>query len=188
MCTGCPASGPQGGAGAVRHAEKPVFNTLAGNRQKQRRFDRDVTPDIDWLLQQGRTLGSRAKLPQKLDYLYRSCTGALHEQSDLFRLTYALESAKEAGFAYQLLSDKSWHRRHAVSPDTLSNTICLSKNALEQAFDTDGHQTAHLPVKIGGDIAALAELLTQCGWQLITTDNPPLYLLLTLINPSISAG
>ncbi|MDZ6614539.1 DUF2913 family protein [Escherichia coli] len=156
--------------------------------KKQRRFDRDVTPDIDWLLQQGRTLGSRGKLPQKLDYLYRSCTGALHEQSDLFRLTYALESAKEAGFAYQLLSDKSWHRRHAVSPDTLSNTICLSKNALEQAFDTDGHQTAHLPVKIGGDIAALAELLTQCGWQLITTDNPPLYLLLTLINPSISAG
>ncbi len=62
------------------------------------------------------------------------------------------------------------------------------QNALEQAFDTDGHQTAHLPVKIGGDIAALAELLTQCGWQLITTDNPPLYLLLTLINPSISAG
>ena len=80
MCTGFALHlARRGGAGAVRHAEKPVFNTLAGNRQKQRRFDRDVTPDIDWLLQQGRTLGSRAKLPQKLDYLYRSCTGALHE-------------------------------------------------------------------------------------------------------------
>ncbi len=79
MCTGCPASGPQGGAGAVRHAEKPVLIRWLATAKKQRRFDRDVTPDIDWLLQQGRTLGSRAKLPQKLDYLYRSCTGALHE-------------------------------------------------------------------------------------------------------------
>lgn len=26
--------------------------------KKQRRFDRDVTPDIGWLLQQGRTLGA----------------------------------------------------------------------------------------------------------------------------------
>lgn len=39
--------------------------------QKQRRFPREVAPDIDWLLRQGRTLGIRAKLPQKLDYLYR---------------------------------------------------------------------------------------------------------------------
>ena len=44
---------------------------------KQRRFPRDVTPDIEWLLKQGRTHGVRAKLPGKLDYLWRACTGDL---------------------------------------------------------------------------------------------------------------
>jgi hypothetical protein len=63
---------------------------------KQHRFHRDVAPDIEWLLKQGRTLGSRAKMLHKLDYLWRSCTGDLSKQNDLFRLTYALETAKEA--------------------------------------------------------------------------------------------
>lgn len=61
---------------------------------KQRRFSRDVAPDIEWLLKQGRQLGVSAKLASKLNYLWRSCTGELSEQNDLFRLTYALETAK----------------------------------------------------------------------------------------------
>lgn len=134
--------------------------------KKQRRFDRDVTPDIDWLLQQGRTLGSRAKLPQKLDYLYRSCTGALHEQSDLFRLTYAFESAKEAGFSYQILNNKAWHGRYALIPDNTRNALYLFNVALDAAFDSNGKQIARLPVKISGDIAGFTALLKSCGWQL----------------------
>ena len=59
--------------------------------KKQRRFSRDVATDVDWVLNQGRTLGVRARLRHKLDYLWRSCTGELSEQNDLFRLTYALD-------------------------------------------------------------------------------------------------
>ena len=58
---------------------------------KQRRFPRGVTPDIEWLLKQGRQSGVSAKLENKLNYLWRSCTGELSEQNDLFRLTFALE-------------------------------------------------------------------------------------------------
>ena len=64
---------------------------------KQRRFSRDVTPDIEWMLKQGRQLGVRANLASKLDYVWRSCTGELTEQNDMFRLTYALETAKRHG-------------------------------------------------------------------------------------------
>lgn len=156
--------------------------------KKQRRFDRTVTADIDWLLRQGRTLGVRAKLPQKLDYLYRSCTGTLNDQSDLFRLTYAFESAKEAGFAYQLLSDKSWHGRYAVTLDKHCNALYLSRTALDRTFDTNGQQLTRLSVKIGGDISVLTDILTQCGWQLIPTDTPPLYFLHSLIPPAVCAG
>ena len=62
---------------------------------KQRRFPREINPDIEWLLKQGRQLGVSAKLASKLNYLWRSCTGELSEQNDLFRLTYALETGSE---------------------------------------------------------------------------------------------
>lgn len=39
---------------------------------KQRRFSRDVAQDIGWLLNQGRLLGVRAKLADKLGYVWRS--------------------------------------------------------------------------------------------------------------------
>lgn len=76
--------------------------------KKQRRFSRDVATDIDWILNQGRTQGVRARLRHKLDYLWRSCTGELSEQNDLFRLTYALELAKQYDWVYHVLSDSEW--------------------------------------------------------------------------------
>lgn len=42
--------------------------------KKQRRFSRDVATDIDWILDQGRRLGVRARLRHKLDHLWRSST------------------------------------------------------------------------------------------------------------------
>lgn len=68
---------------------------------KQRRFPRDVAPDIEWMLKQGRHLGVRAKLASKLDYLWRSCIGELSSQNDLFRLTYALEITKDMCWNYR---------------------------------------------------------------------------------------
>ncbi len=38
---------------------------------------------------------------------------ALSAQNDLFRLTYALETAKDMHRAYRLLSDREWAGRHA---------------------------------------------------------------------------
>lgn len=73
-----------------------------------------MTPDIEWLLKQDRQLGVNSKLADKLDYLWRSCTGELSEQCDFFRLTYALETAKEMKWAYRPLCDKEWAGRHAL--------------------------------------------------------------------------
>ncbi|STU51607.1 Protein of uncharacterised function (DUF2913) [Klebsiella pneumoniae] len=71
---------------------------------KQRRFSRDVAPDIEWLLKQGRQLGVNAKLARKLNYLWRSSSGELSVQNDLFRLTHALETAKDMCWNYRLCS------------------------------------------------------------------------------------
>lgn len=144
---------------------------------KQRRFSRDVTPEIEWLLKQGRTPGSQAKLASKLHYLWRSCCGELSEQSDLFRLTYAVETAKDTGWYYRLLSDREWAGRHAVTLSPHVNGIYLLKSALDSAFDDDGQQTGPLLVRLTGNIAGVESLLTQCGWRVAQPDGcaPHLY-------------
>lgn len=169
--------------------QKNLFLTRwLATAQKQRRFCREVSSDIDWLLKQGRTLGIRAKLPQKLDSLYRSCTGKLSDQSGLFRLTWAFESAKEAGFSYRILSDKEWIGRYAVIPDNAHNALYLTKAALDAAFDAEGNQIAPLPVKVSGDKTGFGALLEQCGWQLAglnETTDPFLYTLMEEKNKQV---
>ncbi|QMR43134.1 DUF2913 family protein (plasmid) [Klebsiella aerogenes] len=64
---------------------------------KQRRFPRTVAPDIENLLTLGRQRGPAAKLLQRLKYLHNSCTSPVKLQSELFRLTYAIESLKASG-------------------------------------------------------------------------------------------
>lgn len=132
---------------------------------KQRRFSRDVTPDIEWLLKQGRQLGVSAKLPGKLDYLWRSCTGELSEQNDLFRLTYALETAKDMHWNYRLLSDREWSGRYAVALNGGVNGIYLSRTNLDVAFDNNGGQINPLMARLTGNVAGVVKLFNRCGWQ-----------------------
>jgi len=62
--------------------------------QKQRRFPRSVSDEIESLLRLGRQKGPAAGLQQRLEYLYESCSSPVSRQSDLFRLTYAIKALK----------------------------------------------------------------------------------------------
>ncbi|KAF1366600.1 hypothetical protein FHR25_004929 [Yokenella regensburgei] len=54
-------------------AQENIFLTRwLTNALKQRRFSREVAPDIKWLLKQGRQLYVGAKLASKLNYFWRS--------------------------------------------------------------------------------------------------------------------
>ncbi len=68
------------------------------NAQKRKLFPRSVAADILWLQTQGKLYGFRANLRGKVDYIYRSSTGALTSQNDLFRFTYAVETLKNMGW------------------------------------------------------------------------------------------
>ena len=132
---------------------------------KQRRFSREVTSDIEWLLKQGRQLGGSAKLANKLNYLWRSCTGELTEQNDLFWLTYALETAKDMHWNYRLLSDREWSGRNAVTLSAGVNGIFLSRTNLDVAFDDSGRQIYPLIARLTGNVAGVTKLFNRCGWQ-----------------------
>lgn len=138
---------------------------------KQRRFPREVSQDISWLLAQGRRHGIKARLPEKMDYLWRSCSGELSEQNDLFRLTYALELAKQYDWGYHVLSDSEWSGRNKILPSASVNSICLLKSALDIGFNDDGTQVLPVPARIGGRAEGLNALLKSCGWEAVSNDD-----------------
>lgn len=140
-----------------------------GSALKQRRFPRDVTPDIEWLLKQGRQLGVRAKLASKLNYLWCSSTGELSQQNDLFRLTYALDTAKAMHWNCRVLSDSEWSGRDAIVLNSAVNSIQLSRTCLDEAFNDDGQQTNPLGARISGNVAGLEKLFERCGWKVVQT-------------------
>ncbi|MEN4633378.1 DUF2913 family protein [Pantoea agglomerans] len=142
---------------------------------KQRRFSREVAPDIEWLLKQGRQYGVGAKLAGKLDYLWRSCTGELSQQNDLFRLTYAMEMAKDMCWAYRLLSDRDWSGRNATVLNAGVNGIYLSRTSLDAAFDDDGQQVTLVMARLTGRVQGLETLLNRCGWQMAISGPAGLY-------------
>lgn len=126
---------------------------------------------VDWILNQGRTLGVRARLRHKLDYLWRSCSGELSGQNDLFRLTYALELAKQYDWVYHVLSDSEWSGRRQIQPSASVNSICLLKSALDIGFNDDGMQVTPVPARIGGRADGLNALLKSCRWEAVSNDD-----------------
>ena len=137
---------------------------------KQHRFPREVAPDILWLLKQGRTLGARSALRDTLEYLWRTCNGILLEQNDLFRLTYAIETAKQMDFSFHHLNDQEWSGRNEVSANSAVDAIYLSRTSLDGSFNEDGKQIAPLMVHLTGNMAKLENILNRYGW---CTENCP---------------
>ncbi|ELP5717445.1 DUF2913 family protein (plasmid) [Enterobacter asburiae] len=132
---------------------------------RQRRFTRDITPDITWLLKQGRQLGTSSNLPSKLLYLWNSCTGELLKQNDLFRLLYALERAKDKNWIYRLLSEREWSGRNAVILDPGVNGIYIPRANLNLAFDDDGKQINHIIARLTGNVADVQKMFHHCYWH-----------------------
>ena len=115
---------------------------------------------MQWLLNQGKTYGFGAKLKKKVDYLYRSCTEVLKDQTDLFRLTYALEVVKATGWKYLLLSDKLWKDMKGHSQTAA--TMYIQHSQLDACFNGDGHQIAPLEIRFVGHAGALVNVFAEC--------------------------
>lgn len=131
---------------------------------KQHRFPREVAPDIGWLIKQGRIPVKQVSLAKKIEYLWCSCTQELLQQTDIFRLIYALDTAMNMQWQYRLLSDREWTGRNAVTLNDGVNSVCISRSGLDQAFDNDGQQIFPLMARLTGQVAGLQTLFKTCGW------------------------
>lgn len=116
--------------------------------QKQKRFPKTVAIDIQLLLDKGRKQGIGAKLKSHLEYVWRSCSGDLRQQSDLFRLTYTLESLKMLGWRNELVTPAEWD---SGGLDGVGPAVYVVKAALQSAFTNEGRLIAALAFKVAGD-------------------------------------
>lgn len=147
---------------------------------KQRRFPREVAPDIEWLLKVGRQDGINAQLASKLEYLWRSST-VLSSQTDADRLTFALKAAKEARWSYQHLTAEDWSGHHAIDLNGRVNAIYVLRGSFDNMFNSDGRQTRPLHIRVTGNVAGLADLFGHCGWQMAAEADTGINHLYTLI-------
>ncbi len=105
----------------------------------------------------------------------------------MFRLTYALETAKEMQWVYRLLIDREWTGRNAVAMNPRLNGVFVSRSSLDVAFDDEGKQIMPLMARVTGNVAGFEKLLGRCGWQLEACVNDPmpfLFRLMALAQPA----
>ncbi|VXD06343.1 DUF2913 family protein [Serratia oryzae] len=117
--------------------------------QKQKRFPKCVASDIAWLLMQGKKYGFAAKLSHKLDYLYRSTSGVLELQSDLFRLTYFLETLKPMDWQNEQVTQEEWTQGFSANAST--STVYAAKALLESNYNEAGQLLTPMSLRFAGD-------------------------------------
>ncbi|WON75846.1 DUF2913 family protein [Serratia sp. UGAL515B_01] len=147
----------QDGAVASPMAEHLFIVRWLATAQKQKRFPKTVAIDIQLLLDKGRKQGLGAKLKSHLEYVWRSCSGDLRQQNDLFRLTYTLESLKTLGWRNELVTSVEWD---SGTLDDVEPALCVVKVALQSAFTSDGRLITQLAFKVTGDTQIVVDALT----------------------------
>ena len=112
----------------------------------------------------------QAKLPFKLDFLWKATTGSLEDQPHLYRLSHALDTARESHWVYQVLSDEQWQGRARLTLNPDVNGVYVLKTSLDAAFDETGKQMAPVRARITGNITGFQMLLESCGWKVSHED------------------
>ncbi|MNR21822.1 hypothetical protein D3C85_1387430 [compost metagenome] len=106
--------------------------------------------------------------------MWQATTGSLEEQPDLYRLSHALDTAREYHWVYQVLSDEQWQGRRQLSLNPEVNGVYVLKSSLDAAFDDSGQQCLPVRVRITGNIQGFEKLLESSGWTAVP-DEADLY-------------
>ncbi|MGA4650089.1 DUF2913 family protein [Citrobacter portucalensis] len=126
---------------------------------KQKRFPRAIASDIESLVLLGRQKGPAASLSSHLEFLWSSCSGPVSAQSDLYRLTYAIEQLKSQGWINAVVSDRDWDNE-ALLVQEYSDTdaLLVRKSALTGGFSDEGKLVAPVEFLVTGNLSACTEV------------------------------
>ncbi|HFZ1005371.1 TPA: DUF2913 family protein [Klebsiella aerogenes] len=144
----------EGGAQSLLTIHAFLLRWLAG-AQKQRHFPRSVAPDLESLLALGRQKGAAAGLEQRLEYLWKSCSNPVKQQSDLFRLTYAIESLKSQGWINAVVSDEEWVPLQLQAEYAGTPALLVRKSELTEHYSEQGALLSPVSFLVAGDVSVV---------------------------------
>ncbi|MGP8939923.1 DUF2913 family protein [Enterobacter soli] len=154
--------------------------------QKQRRFPRSVASDIDSLLRLGRQKGPAAGLLKRLEYLHQSCTEPLAQQSDLFRLTHAIEYLRAQGWVNAVVTDEEWLSELLYAEYADVSALLVRKSELQRHFTEEGKQFAPVEFIVVGDTRVVGYALDTRALRYAIREQHAGWCLLSLL-PSVEA-
>ena len=155
--------------------------------QKQKRFPRTVAFDINSLLELGRRKGPGANLHDRLEYLWNSCSAPLSTQSDLFRLTWAIEKLKSQGWCNAVVNDSEWNAPGLLDEYRTESALLVRKSLLTQQFTDDGTLEGDIPFLLNGDVASFTAILAEANLEMVVCDHDrePDWFVATMYPPSL---
>lgn len=159
-----------------------LLRWLAG-AQKQRRFPRSVASDIDSLLHLGRQKGPAANLLSRLECLLQSCSEPVTQQSDLFRLTHAIEYLRSQGWVNAVVADEEWVPETLYTEYANTSALLVRKSELQRHFNELGQQTAPVAFIVAGDSRVVGDALETRELRYATGEQHAGGCLLTLLPP-----
>ncbi|MCU6244148.1 DUF2913 family protein [Enterobacter asburiae] len=152
--------------------------------QKQRRFPRSVATDIDSLLRLGRQKGPAAGLLNRLEYLWHSCTEPVAQQSDLFRLTHAIEHLKSQGWVNAVVADEEWVPETLYTEYADVSALLVRKSELQRHFNEQGQQSAPVAFIVVGDSRMVGDVFDARALRYATHEQRADWRFLTLLPPA----
>ncbi|MFC0227374.1 DUF2913 family protein [Serratia aquatilis] len=129
--------------------------------QKQKRFSKQVAPEIAWLISRGRKLGLQSRLHERVRHLYLSWVDPINQQPDLHRITYIIEALKNAGWRYYVLTPEEWLTGEVPSRVKGINVLMVEMNHLTSVFCKEGSQLEPLEIRVLGDLQVFGILLLE---------------------------
>ena len=107
----------------------------------------------------GRQKGLVASLFSRLEYLWSSCSGVVSAQSDLYRLTYAIEQLKSQGWINAAVSDEDWDNEALLVQEySDTNALLVRKSALTCGFSEECKLVAPVEFLVTGNMSACTEI------------------------------
>ncbi|MGU9756270.1 DUF2913 family protein [Serratia marcescens] len=122
---------------------------------KQKRFPRAIASDIEGLLTLGRNRGLAAGLLHRLEYLWMSCSGPVSAQSDLYRLTYTIESLKSQGWINAVVADEEWGPDELLAEYAGTQALLVRKSELVKNYSEQGILQHPVSFLIAGDVSVV---------------------------------
>ncbi|HHR3897977.1 TPA: DUF2913 family protein [Salmonella enterica] len=137
-----------------------MMNWLSVAR-KRKLFSKQVAPEIQWLLTEGRNKGVNANLKLKVEYLYFTSQETTSEQSAYFRFTHAIEELGTHGWDSYFLTSRKWDLLNQGEFGLSGNFIFMEGERVQGCFDRNGKLHRELPLRVCGDVDMAERFFTD---------------------------